>query len=98
MGDSHLQNVFFLDDDLIERLMRGDTVADAKKPRRAAQSGALVKAVELASTQVHAFKDGFREHDSAQIGPFEGFPSLDLLDHVVWLQTRHVRAISFLYR
>ena len=49
MADSNGRQIFFLDDDLIERLMRGDAAADPKKPRREAQSNALAKAIELAS-------------------------------------------------
>src|SRR6266404_1451642 len=41
--------VFFVDDDLIERLMRGDTVDDPTKKKRQASSSALAKAVTLAS-------------------------------------------------
>jgi len=44
------QSVFFVDDELIERLMRGDAAPKTVKPQRAASSTALARAVELAST------------------------------------------------
>src|SRR5262245_36807543 len=50
MTDTNQQSVFFVDDDLIEKLMRGDASADPAKTKRAAQSHVLVRAVELAST------------------------------------------------
>ena len=49
MTDLNQQSVFFIDDDLIERLMRGDASPAPGKPKREVQSSALVKAVELAS-------------------------------------------------
>src|SRR5437899_2619655 len=49
MPDNNNQNVFFVDDDLIERLMRGDTVEDPTKKKRPAESNSLAKAVALAS-------------------------------------------------
>src|ERR1700722_5678232 len=42
-------HVFFVDDDLIERLMRGDAVDDPSKKKRPASVSALAKAVNLAS-------------------------------------------------
>ena len=43
------QHVFFVDDDLIEKLMRGDAVDDKNKKKRPASTSALAKAVSLAS-------------------------------------------------
>jgi len=43
------QHVFFVDDELIERLMRGDVVQDPDRKRRPASSSALAKAVTLAT-------------------------------------------------
>src|ERR1700691_3772979 len=44
------ETVFFIDDDLVERLMRGDTApADASKKKRPAAVSALASAVKLAS-------------------------------------------------
>ena len=49
MPDSN-ETVFFIDDDLIERLMRGDTApADPAKKKRPATVSALAAAVKLAS-------------------------------------------------
>src|SRR5260370_35422227 len=43
-------NVFFIDDELVERLMRGDTApATASKKKRPATSSSLASAVALAS-------------------------------------------------
>jgi tetratricopeptide (TPR) repeat protein len=41
--------VFFVDDDLIERLLRGDTAPVPPKPQRPAFAGSLAPAIELAS-------------------------------------------------
>src|SRR5579863_1730432 len=49
MPEMNDQNVFFVDDDLIERLMRGDSVEDPTKKKRPASSTALGRAVALAS-------------------------------------------------
>ena len=51
MSDSNPQNVFFVDDELIERLMRGDAppVDDKKKKKRPAKTTTLGTAVLLAS-------------------------------------------------
>src|ERR1035437_952339 len=44
------ETVFFIDDDLVERLMRGDTApADPTKKKRPAEASALATAVKLAS-------------------------------------------------
>src|SRR5665213_4252721 len=43
------QQVFFVDDDLIERLLRGDPAPVPPKPRRPAYSSSLAPAIELAS-------------------------------------------------
>jgi tetratricopeptide (TPR) repeat protein len=43
------QQVFFVDDDLIERLLRGDAAPIPPKPQRPAFSGSLAPAIELAS-------------------------------------------------
>ena len=44
------ETVFFIDDDLVERLMRGDTApADPTKKKRPATVSALATAVKLAS-------------------------------------------------
>jgi len=48
MADNQ-QHVFFVDDELIEKLMRGDAVDDKNKKKRSANSSALAKAVALAS-------------------------------------------------
>ena len=49
MAENQDQHVFFVDDDLIERLMRGDVVDDPAKKKRPANSTALARAVQLAS-------------------------------------------------
>src|SRR5689334_18677055 len=41
--------VFFIDDDLIERLLRGDAAPVPPKPQRPASASSLAPAVELAS-------------------------------------------------
>src|ERR1700685_1603861 len=43
------QQVFFVDDDLIERLLRGDPIPVPPKPQRPAFSSSLAPAIELAS-------------------------------------------------
>ena len=43
------QQVFFIDDELIERLLRGDAAPVPAKPKRPASSGSLATAVALAS-------------------------------------------------
>src|SRR4029077_15533925 len=43
------QHVFFVDDDLIERLLRGDPTPVPPKPQRPAFSSSLAPAIELAS-------------------------------------------------
>ena len=44
------ETIFFIDDELIERLMRGDTApADPSKKKRPAEVSALVTAVKLAT-------------------------------------------------
>src|SRR5262249_52528075 len=43
------ETVFVVDDDLIERLLRGDAVEDPSKKKRPVASGPLVTAVKLAS-------------------------------------------------
>ena len=43
------RQVFFIDDDLIERLLRGDAAPVPAKPRRPAASSSLAPAIELAS-------------------------------------------------
>jgi hypothetical protein len=49
MADNN-ETVFFIDDDLIERLMRGDTApADPSKKKRPATVSAFASAVKLAS-------------------------------------------------
>src|SRR5207302_3055668 len=51
MPDNSEQQVFFVDDELIERLMRGDVIEDpARKKKRAASSSVLAKAVALATS------------------------------------------------
>jgi tetratricopeptide (TPR) repeat protein len=50
MPDGNGQHVFFIDDELVERLMRGDAAAESSsKPRRPASSSTLAKAVKLAA-------------------------------------------------
>src|SRR5580693_2540605 len=49
MAENKEQQVFFVDDELIERLMRGDAVDDPGKKKRPANSTALARAVQLAS-------------------------------------------------
>ena len=49
MAENSDQTVFFVDDDLVERLMRGDSDAGQGKARRPADSPTLAKAVILAS-------------------------------------------------
>jgi tetratricopeptide (TPR) repeat protein len=63
MTDLNQQSVFFVDDDLIEKLMRGDAPAASGKSKREAPSNALVKAVELASAGHLA--DAIRELEQA---------------------------------
>jgi tetratricopeptide (TPR) repeat protein len=63
MTDLNQQSVFFVDDDLIEKLMRGDAPAAPGKTKREAPSNALVKAVELASAGRLA--DAIRELEQA---------------------------------
>ena len=49
MPENNPQHVFFVDDELIERLMRGDTPADTSSgKKRPASSTALGSAVKLA--------------------------------------------------
>src|SRR5215471_6220551 len=50
MAENNADTVFFVDDDLIEKLMRGDTGSPASRPSaRPAEAGALSVAVKLAS-------------------------------------------------
>ena len=49
MAENKEQQVFFVDDELIERLMRGDSVDDPGKKKRPVSSTALARAVQLAS-------------------------------------------------
>jgi len=63
MADSNQQNVFFVDDDLIEKLMRGDAPAAASKPKRPADSDALGKAIEFATAG--RLDDAIRELEGA---------------------------------
>src|SRR6202163_2959835 len=57
------QQVFFVDDELIERLLRGDAAPSPAKQKRAAHSGSLATAVALASAgQVD---DALRELEAA---------------------------------
>ena len=63
MSDSVQQNVFFVDDELIERLMRGDDLAPAGKPKRATKSVALARALELVSNGL--LEDAIRELEQA---------------------------------
>ena len=51
MAENTADTVFFIDDDLIERLMRGDAsaAAGASQNKRPAESSALGVAVKLAS-------------------------------------------------
>src|ERR1700689_4816795 len=48
MPDSNGQQVFFIDDELVERLMRGDAPEGSSKHKRPASSSALAKALKLA--------------------------------------------------
>ena len=50
MPDGNGQQVFFIDDELVERLMRGDAAESSSKPKRPANSSALAKAVKLAAS------------------------------------------------
>src|SRR5579863_2747334 len=51
MPDSNGQHIFFIDDELVERLMRGDTPdTSSSKPKRPASSSALAVAVKLAGS------------------------------------------------
>ena len=50
MPDGNGQNVFFIDDELVERLMRGDAPESSPKPKSPASSSALAKAVKLAAS------------------------------------------------
>ena len=47
MAEQREATVLFVDDDLIEKLLRGDSVAETPKPAREVQSNALAKAIEL---------------------------------------------------
>jgi tetratricopeptide (TPR) repeat protein len=47
--EAKAQQVFFVDDDLIERLLRGDPAPVPPKPQRPALSSSLAAAIELAS-------------------------------------------------
>src|SRR5579862_7613397 len=49
MADNTEQNVFVVDDDLIERLLRGDAPEDPSKKKRQVESSALAAAIKLAS-------------------------------------------------
>ncbi|PYT17466.1 MAG: hypothetical protein DMG59_07230, partial [Acidobacteria bacterium] len=62
MPENNDQHVFFVDDELIEKLMRGDAV-DARKKKRPASSGALANAVKLASSG--RLSDAVKELESA---------------------------------
>src|ERR1022692_693325 len=48
MPENNSQNVFFVDDELIERLMRGDTAEGPSRKKSPASSSALATAVKLA--------------------------------------------------
>ena len=48
-SDKSGQTVFFVDDDLIEKLMRGDSIDDPGKKKRPASTTALARAVSLAT-------------------------------------------------
>src|SRR5580658_6695237 len=48
MPDGNGQQVFFIDDELVERLMRGDAPETSSKAKRPAGSSALASAVKLA--------------------------------------------------
>jgi tetratricopeptide (TPR) repeat protein len=49
MPANNQQRVFFVDDELVERLMRGDTLEDPARKKRPAASSALARAVAHAS-------------------------------------------------
>ena len=49
MSTDDRQQIFFIDDELIERLLRGDPAPVPALPQRLAASGSLATAVELAS-------------------------------------------------
>ena len=49
MAENSDQTVFFVDDDLVERLMRGDSDAGPGKQKRPAASPTLAKAVPAVS-------------------------------------------------
>src|SRR6478609_5926479 len=49
MAENNDRTVFFVDDDLVERLMRGDGDASPGKEKRPAASPTLAQAVTLAS-------------------------------------------------
>ena len=63
MADTKDQHVFFVDDDLIERLMRGDSVEDPTRKKRPASSTALSRAVLLASD--NRLDDAVKELEAA---------------------------------
>jgi hypothetical protein len=49
MSTDDRKQIFFIDDELIERLLRGDAGPVPSPPQRPAESGGLATAVELAS-------------------------------------------------
>ncbi|MGD1093765.1 MAG: tetratricopeptide repeat protein, partial [Bryobacteraceae bacterium] len=49
MAENNDQHVFFVDDELVERLMRGDKVEDSSKQKRPATVSALANAIRLAT-------------------------------------------------
>jgi len=57
------QQVFFVDDELIERLLRGDAAPSPAKRQRAVYSGSLAAAVALASAG--QLDDAVRELETA---------------------------------
>src|SRR5215475_4711086 len=80
MPENKEQTVFFVDDDLIERLMRGDSVEDPAKKKRPAAVSALARAVILA-TEGH-LDDAVKElEQAAQRGenPVETYTGLGAL-------------------
>src|SRR5207253_972459 len=62
MADTN-QQIFFVDDELIERLLRGDAAPVPPKPQRPATSGTLAAAVALASAG--QLEDAVRELEGA---------------------------------
>jgi len=69
------QQVFFVDDDLIERLLRGDPAPVPPKPQRPAFSNSLAPAIELASTgklndAVQKLEGALNQPENARGEPF----------------------------